>query len=194
MFLTFSVNKREPDASAALTTASPEDCIRIREPNPPSYAVAVDVFVCKEPEVDTSNNTETWVVDKQPERHLARGHILTLRLGDQVIGSDRISAVDGLTRHWVTFRLAGARDGMRVRVPVPWVGLSGYMSYTHTSQYHALAPTPEAHSVFKNSPPFADPDANPYEFELTTGKEIRLLAKLKTIASMHEQTETVTGN
>ncbi|TFY58260.1 hypothetical protein EVJ58_g6519 [Rhodofomes roseus] len=169
-----------------------QETIRIVEPNPPSYAIAIDVFVCETTEVDAAAGTETWVIDKQPGRPLARGHILTLRLGDHVIGSGRISTVDALTRHWVTFRLAGAREGMRVRVPIPWAGLSGYRSYTHTSQFHALSPTPEPHALFKDSPPFADPDENPYEFEMTTGKEIRLLAKLKSISPEHDQTEMLT--
>ncbi|TFY53250.1 hypothetical protein EVJ58_g9554 [Rhodofomes roseus] len=180
MFLTFSVGKGKPNAHATSTTVPHE--AHTSEPNPPSYAVAIDVAVYDEPEVDISTNSETWVVSEQPGRPLARGHILTLKLGDHAIGSGRISKVAGLARHWVTFRLAGARDGLQIRVPVPWVGLSGYTSYIHTSQFHELSPTPEPHIMFRGSPPFADPDTNPYEFELTTGKEIRLLAKLRTIS------------
>ncbi|TFY52028.1 hypothetical protein EVJ58_g10241 [Rhodofomes roseus] len=190
MFLTFSVGKKKPIATMEKTLKPPNDRrIRTRRPNPPSYAVAIDVFVDGEPERDVENGTETWIVDKQPERPLARGHILTMRLVDHVIGSGRISKVDGLARHWVTFRLAGARDGLRVRVPVPWAGLSGYATHTHTSQYHMLSPIPEPHVLFRNTPPFADPESNPYQFELTCGKEIRLRAKLNTAANGDESVE-----
>ncbi|KAH9830775.1 uncharacterized protein C8Q71DRAFT_862225 [Rhodofomes roseus] len=186
MFLTFSAGKKKPIAPSGKALKPPNDRrIRTHRPNPPSYAVAVDITVDEEPEVDKENGTETWIVDKEPERSLARGHILTMWRDDHVIGSGRISKVDGLSRHWVTFRLAGARDGLRVRVPVPWAGLSGYASHTHTSQYHMLSPIPEPHVLFKDTPPFADPESNPYQFELTCGKEIRLRAKLE--ASTHRE-------
>ncbi|KAH9832065.1 uncharacterized protein C8Q71DRAFT_861353 [Rhodofomes roseus] len=179
MFLTFSANKKAPDVSTLRGTAPLEDLLRTRAPKPPSYAVSVEVYVRREPEVNVDLHTETWVVDRQPERPLARGHVLTLRSLDHVIGSGRISTITCLARHWVTFRLAGAREGTQIRVPVPWAGLSGYKIHIHATQFHMLSPTPEPHEIFKDTPPFADPDVNPYEFDLTAGKEICLLAKLR---------------
>ncbi|KAH9840201.1 uncharacterized protein C8Q71DRAFT_721919 [Rhodofomes roseus] len=172
MFLTFSASKKKPDVSTLRGTRPLEE-----------------VLVRNVPEIDNASRTETWVVDRQPGRPLARSHVLTLWAGDHMIGSGRISTITCLARHWVTFRLAGTRSGMRVRVPIPWAGLSGHASYTHTTQFLTLSPSPEPHEAFRNSPDFADPDANPYEFELTAGKEIRLRAQLQSNPDATDQVD-----
>ncbi|TFY68654.1 hypothetical protein EVJ58_g876 [Rhodofomes roseus] len=189
MFLTFSANKRRDDASLLQRNAP----IEAHVPKPPSYAIAVDVYVHQVPEKDEAQGTETWVVDGRPERHLARGHVLTLRHEHHVLGSGRISKVTGLTRHWVTFRLAGTREGAQIRVPIPWAGLSGLYCYTHTTTYHTLSQTPEPHAVFRGTPPFADPEENPYEFELSPGKLLRLRAKFVSNREV-ESTSEMLGN
>ncbi|TFY58084.1 hypothetical protein EVJ58_g6635 [Rhodofomes roseus] len=140
----------------------------------PSYAIAVDVLVLPQPERDREGQQETWIVDGQPPRPLARGQVVTLRATTHVIGAWHVSKVETLTRHWVTFRLSGGNTGLRIRTPIPWAHLCDFDGFSHTTLYHTLPNVPPPHHSFAHKSAFQNPHDNPYEFDITPGDEHRL--------------------
>ncbi|KAH9830781.1 uncharacterized protein C8Q71DRAFT_862229 [Rhodofomes roseus] len=201
MFLTFSTgrNPRRPADHPLQTTTTKATRARQESTNrnpititqspvsppqhattrPPSYAIAVEIFVEAEPESSSNTDGETWIVDKKPQRPLARGQVATLRTNTHVIGSARVSKVASLTRHWAILRLAGGKTGMRLRVPIPWVHLCKMDSYKHTTLYHTLPLQPDPHDLFRLHHPFNDTDVNPYEFDITEADEDQLRSRLQ---------------
>ncbi|TFY50829.1 hypothetical protein EVJ58_g10871 [Rhodofomes roseus] len=157
----------------------------------PCYAVAVDVFVKPLPETDVDNQQETWIVDIQPPRQLTRGHIVTVRTANHVIGAGRISKTMTLTRHWITLRLAGRRDGLQIRVPIPWARLCDLDGYSHTVLFRALQKLPAPHHTFLTKPAFHDPDHNPYEFDISPNATARLRARMKKDTKTKELLESL---
>ncbi|KAH9830958.1 uncharacterized protein C8Q71DRAFT_727151 [Rhodofomes roseus] len=132
----------------------------------PAYTVEIDVFVEPAPDPDDEDRRETWIVDRQPHRQLARGHVVTLRTENHVIESGRLSKVVTLMRHWVTFKITGSKAGLQIRVPIPWAHLCDLDGYSHTVLYRTLPMTPAPHHTFLNKPAFQNTDSNPYEFDI----------------------------
>ncbi|KAH9832280.1 uncharacterized protein C8Q71DRAFT_861176 [Rhodofomes roseus] len=157
----------------------------------PCYAVSVDVFVKPLPETDVDNQRETWIVDTQPPRPLTRGHIVTVRTVDHVIGAGRISKTMAITRHWITLRLAGRRDGLQIRVPIPWARLCDLDGFSHTTLFRALPKLPAPHHSFLSKPAFQNPDHNPYEFDISPNATARSRARLEKDTKTRELMESL---
>ncbi|KAH9831283.1 uncharacterized protein C8Q71DRAFT_720936 [Rhodofomes roseus] len=167
-----------PGTSSSTVFAAEPQKSRIRTSYQPAYSIEVDILVEPQPERDEDGRRETWIVKSQPSRQLARGHVITLHTGSHVIETGRVSKAVTLMRHWVTFRLTGSKDGLQIKVPIPWARLCDLDGYTHTLVYHTLPLLPEPHLAFRNKPDFQNPGSNPYEFDITPSAIRRLRARM----------------
>ena len=114
------------------------------------------------------NNGEgflVWLVDERPAQQLRKGVAVRLSISANTNGVGRLSAISGMSKHWVSFKVSGSHDTCRLRVPVPWVALTAIEGHAHTCHYRALAALPAPHRTFSIDPIIALSDDSPYEFE-----------------------------
>lgn len=123
------------------------------------------------------------MVERQPEGAIGVSDIVQLRTDAQVSGTGRISTITDLSRHWVTFHIAGGQSRVGIRVPVAWARLDPLARYTHTSQYKLLDDAPP-HPSLHDTPRIWHPTVSPY-ISADDGGDKELEERIAKITNMH---------
>lgn len=141
---------------------------------------AVNVVVLPIPTIEQGRGL-TWIVDKRPQKQVGTGQLITLSTGGRTTGVGRLASVTDLRQHWITWSVSGARNELRIRVPIPWANLTGVESVAHAKHYKSLPSIPLPHPDFAKNPAIAQATESPYEFELDERSAAKLSRHLDRI-------------
>ncbi|EPT04334.1 hypothetical protein FOMPIDRAFT_1014189 [Fomitopsis schrenkii] len=107
----------------------------------------------------------TWYAAVEPRKRARVGGwvILSARPKCQRTGVGMLSEIADMTRHWITFKIAGGPREYRLRIPTAWTRLEQEDAMTYLTHYFELQRTPHPpDTVQRQHPDFESEEYNPY--------------------------------